>query len=139
MSRSLRRLTRRLEASHPTHGFQGAIPGNLDKEPRPAFPEGGRGLPAQLNRASPSGREGEEKEGKKRREGEGEGGEGRRGRRRDSGGRGRGRRREGRAEQRRGKGGEKRGEEKEGRGAEGEEGRVGNPQELYPPREAIQS
>lgn len=49
-------------------------PGNLDKESSPAFPAGGRGLPAQLGRASPSGREGGKKRReRKRREGKGEG------------------------------------------------------------------
>lgn len=55
-------------ATLPTTASTGS-PGNQDKEPSPAFPAGGRGLPAQLGTASPSGREGEEKEGRKRREG----------------------------------------------------------------------
>lgn len=64
MSRSLRRLTRKLEAGHPTHGFQDQsrepwTRSQVQHSPR----AGGCGLPAQLGRASPSGREGEEDEG----------------------------------------------------------------------------
>lgn len=88
-------------------------PGNLDKEPSAVYPSGGRGHPAQLGRPSSGGR-GVEKEGRKRREGEREGAGGEK-RREEGGG--------GKEEQRR----------------RGGEGRRGNPQELYPPRQALQS
>lgn len=64
MSRSLRRLTRKLGAGHPTHGFQDQSRELWTRSPVQHSPRaGGCGLPAQLGRTSPSGREGEEDEG----------------------------------------------------------------------------